>query len=108
MSKTITIRLDDQLAEMLDHVAEGKRQTKSDVIRTALRRQLSNDVLDLIRDELVPRAQELGIYTDEDVFKWMKRNPKTGTLACLEPESDSLDSSERPRVNAPSGLKAQD
>jgi Arc/MetJ-type ribon-helix-helix transcriptional regulator len=108
MSKTITIRLDDQLADMLDEVAKGKRRTKSDVIRTALRRQLSDDLLDLIREELVPRARELGLYTDEDVFRWMKRNPKTGTLACLEPESVSLDSTERRSADAPSGLKAQD
>ena len=40
MSKTITIRLDDKLADRLDHVAKHTERTKSDVIRRALSRQL--------------------------------------------------------------------
>ena len=40
MSKTITIRLDDTLAEMLDLVLDGCQETKSQIIRDALRRQL--------------------------------------------------------------------
>jgi predicted transcriptional regulator len=88
MSTTITIRLDDDLAEMLDQVAAGKRQTKSDVIRRALRGQLSNELLDLVRESLVPRAEELGLYTDEDVFAWLKRDPETGALGCFGPEDD--------------------
>jgi predicted transcriptional regulator len=40
MSKTITIRLDDSLAEMLDLVLDGCQETKSQIIRDALRRQL--------------------------------------------------------------------
>jgi four helix bundle protein len=37
MSKTITIRIDDSLAEALDHVAEHTGRTKSQVIRDSLR-----------------------------------------------------------------------
>ena len=40
MSKTITIRLDDKLADRLEHVAEHTERTKSDIIRRALSRQL--------------------------------------------------------------------
>jgi len=85
MSKTITIRLDDQLAEMLDLVVQGTEETKSQVIRDALRRQLSIRLLDQVREELVPLARKQGIYTDEDVFELLKRNPKTGRIQCLEP-----------------------
>ena len=69
MSKTITIRLDDKLAKKLDHVAEHSGRTKSDVIRDALRRQLSIAILDEVREELVPLAEKHGWYTDEDVFR---------------------------------------
>jgi len=88
MSKTITIRLDDTLAEMLDHVTAGTGRTKSEVIRKALHGQLSIEMLDLIRQELVPRAEEMGLYTDEDVFEWLKRDPETGILGCFKEEVD--------------------
>ena len=69
MSKTITIRLDDKLAKKLNHVAKHTGRTKSDVIRDALRRQLSIAILDEVREELVPLAEKQGILTDEDVFR---------------------------------------
>ena len=86
MSKTITIRLDDQLAEILDHVAEHTSRSKSEIIRDALSRRLSNELLDLAREKLVPLARKQGIYTDEDVFELLKRNPETGVIKCLETE----------------------
>ena len=69
MSNTITIRLDEKLANKLNHVAKHTGRTKSDVIRDALRRQLAIAILDEVREELVPLAEKQGIYTDEDVFR---------------------------------------
>ena len=69
MSTTLTVRLDEKLAETLDHVAKRTNRTRSDVARDALRRQLAIAMLDEIREELVPLAEEKGIYTDEDVFR---------------------------------------
>jgi predicted transcriptional regulator len=88
MSKTITIRLDDKLAEMLELVLDGAQETKSQIIRDALRRQLSIRLLDQVRDELVPLARKQGIFTDEDVFDLLRRNPKTGRIEWLEQEGD--------------------
>jgi len=69
MSTTVTIRLDEKLAQKLDHVAERSGRTRSDIIRDALRRQLAIAILDEIREELVPLAEKRGVYTDEDVFR---------------------------------------
>jgi predicted transcriptional regulator len=69
MSKTLTIRLADDLAQKLDHVAKRSGRTRSDVMRDALRRQLAIALLDEVREELVPLAEKMGIYTDEDVFR---------------------------------------
>lgn len=88
MSKTITIRIDDSLAEMLDLVLEGSQETKSQIIRDALHRQLSIRLLDQAREKLVPLARKQGIFTDEDVFELLKRNPETGVIKCLESEGD--------------------
>jgi predicted transcriptional regulator len=68
MSNTITVRLDDKLAQKLDHVAERSGRTRSDIIRDALRRQLAIAILDEVREELVPLAEKHGWFTDEDVF----------------------------------------
>lgn len=88
MSKTITIRLDDKLSEMLDHVCEGTGRSKSEIMRDALKRRLSLELLDMAREKLVPLAQRQGIFTDEDIFDLLKRNPKTGVIRCLEPEPE--------------------
>ena len=98
MSKTITIRLDNTLPEILERVAAGSNRTKSEVIRKALRSQLSIEMLDLIREELVPRAQEMGLYTDEDVFEWLKRDPETGILGCFKEE---IEQTKRNRAKSP-------
>ena len=84
MSKTITIRLDDDLAETLDHVSNRTGRSKSEIMRDALKRRLSIELLDLAREKLVPLARRQGIYTDEDVFEFLKRNPDTGVIQCLE------------------------
>lgn len=88
MSKTITIRLDDDLAETLDHVSNRTGRSKSEIMRDALKRRLSIELLDLARERLVPLARKQGIYTDEDVFELLKRNPETGVIKCLESEGD--------------------
>jgi predicted transcriptional regulator len=96
MSKTVTIRLDDQLAHKLDYVAERTGRTKSDLIRDSLRRQLSIGLLDLARQKLVPLAEKRGIFTDDDVFEMLKRDPATGVIAGLESPS----SRRRPKSGA--------
>jgi predicted DNA-binding protein len=89
MSKTITIRLDDDLAETLDHVSNRTGRSKSEIMRDALKRRLSIELLDLAREKLVPLARRQGIYTDEDVFELLKRNPETGVIQCLEREGEN-------------------
>ncbi len=66
--------------------AEHTSRTKSDVIRDCLRRQLSVEIMKLVRQDLVPLAEKQGIYTDEDVFEFLKRDPATGVIAGLEPD----------------------
>ena len=69
MSTTLTIRIDDALAEKLEHVVKTSDRTCGDIIRGAGRRQLAIAMLEEVREELVPMAEEKGIYTDEDVFR---------------------------------------
>ena len=41
MSKSVTIRLDPSVAELLDRLAGSQGRTRSDIVREALQRQLS-------------------------------------------------------------------
>lgn len=65
----VTIRLDPSLEEMLDRVCRETGRSRSEVVRDALRRQLTLDLLEEARRQLIPFAEAQGIYTDEDVFK---------------------------------------
>ena len=69
MKTSITIRLDDDLERMLDQVSLRAGRTRSDVIRDALRRQLSILMFEQLRKEVLPFAEARGYLTDEDVFR---------------------------------------
>ena len=69
MKTSITIRLDDDLERMLDQVSLRAGRTRSDVIRDALRRQLSILMFEQFRKEALPFAEARGYLTDEDVFR---------------------------------------
>ena len=63
------IRLDSELDELLDEVCRETGQSRSEVVRDALRRQLTLRLFDEARRKVIPFAEAQGIYTDEDVFK---------------------------------------
>ena len=69
MKTSITIRLDDDLERLLDQVTQRAGRTRSDVIRDALRRQLSILMFEQLRKEALPFAEARGYLTDEDVFR---------------------------------------
>ena len=54
---------------MLDQVSLRAGRTRSDVIRDALRRQLSILMFEQLRKEVLPFAEAHGYLTDEDVFR---------------------------------------
>lgn len=68
-TSALTIRLDAALEALLDRVCEETGRSRSDVVRDALRRQLTIDLFDEARRRIVPFAEAQGILTDEDVFK---------------------------------------
>lgn len=65
----VTIRLDPPLEKLLDKVCSRTGRSRSEVVRDALRRQLSLQLFEEARRQIIPYAEAQGIYTDEDVFK---------------------------------------
>ncbi len=70
-SAAVTVRLDPELEELLDEVCRATGRSRSEVIRDALRRQLSLRLFEEARRKVLPYAEARGIFTDEDVFELM-------------------------------------
>lgn len=66
---TITVRLDDDLLPLLDELRKSSGQTRSDVIREALKRHLAQRRFEQLRRRVMPFAEARGYLTDEDVYK---------------------------------------
>jgi predicted transcriptional regulator len=69
VSSAVTIRLDQDLEEMLEKVCRQTGRTRSDVVREALRRQMSVELFEALRRTALPFAEARGYLTDEDVFR---------------------------------------
>ena len=65
---TITVRLDDDLAPILDEVCRRSGRTRSEVMRAALKRHLAQLRFEQLRRRAMPFAAARGYLTDEDVF----------------------------------------
>ena len=65
----ITIRLDKSLEKLLALVSRQSGRNRSDVVREALRRQLSIQAFEGLRKGAAPFAETAGHLTDEDAFR---------------------------------------
>lgn len=69
MTTTITIRIDKELEKLLEEASIRTGQSKSELVRQALKRQLSVQSFQQLRKELIPYGEAQGWLTDEDVFR---------------------------------------
>lgn len=69
MKGIVTIRLDAELERMLDTFCRRSRRKRSEVVRDALRRQLSLLMFEQLRKKTMPFAEARGLLTDEEIFK---------------------------------------
>jgi len=65
---TLSIRLDKDLNRLLGKASRQVGQSRSEVAREALRRQLRLTQFEAIRRRMMPFAEARGFLTDEDVF----------------------------------------
>lgn len=68
MDTTLTIRIDKELEQLLDESSKRTGQSKSELVRQALKRQLTIESFQQLRKELLPYGEAKGWLTDEDVF----------------------------------------
>jgi metal-responsive CopG/Arc/MetJ family transcriptional regulator len=65
----ISVHLPSKMKAQLDRWSKKENQKKSEIVRDALRQYFTRKEFDELRAIMVPRAQKMGIFTDEDVFK---------------------------------------
>jgi predicted transcriptional regulator len=66
---SITVRLDDDLLPILEEACRRSGRTRSEVMREALKRHLSQLQFEQLRRRVMPFAEARGYLADEDVFK---------------------------------------
>ena len=69
MKGTLTIRVDKDLERILDRLCKQTGQSRSEIVRDALRRELSLRRFDDLRRRVLPFAEARGYLTDEDVVR---------------------------------------
>ncbi len=69
MRNTMTISLPPAVMREIARIAKAEGVSKSDVVRESVKRSLFIKNVDAVREWAVPKAQAMGVYTDEDVFK---------------------------------------
>ena len=69
MKGTLTIRVDKDLERVLDRLCKQTGQSRSEIVRDALRRELSLRRFDDLRRRVLPFAEARGYLTDEDVVR---------------------------------------
>jgi len=69
MKSTLTIRLDKDLERMLNRLCKRTGQSRSDIVRQAVRREVSLRRFEDLRHRVLPFAEARGYLTDEDVFR---------------------------------------
>lgn len=69
MKGSLTVSLPPDISRELDALVKRTGKSRSEVVREAVRRQISLERFRALREKLVPKAQARGLYTDDDVFK---------------------------------------
>ena len=69
MKGTLTVRLGKDLERMLDRLCKRTGQSRSDLVRQAVRREVSLRRFEDVRRRVLPFAEARGYLTDEDVFR---------------------------------------
>ena len=69
MKGTLTIRIDKDLERVLDRLCKQTGQSRSEIVRDALRRELSLRRFEDLRRRVLPFAEARGYLTDEDIVR---------------------------------------
>jgi len=72
MNRPITVRLPNDLQEILQNISKKEHVPVSDVVRESIRRYISIYQFRQLRRKVLPFAEARGLLVDEDVFRELK------------------------------------
>ena len=68
MRSTITISLPQKMRSELDTLSSAEGISRSDIVRESLRDYMFIRRFRLLRERMIKKASQKGIFTDQDVF----------------------------------------
>ena len=69
MDRSITVRIPDDLREILEQISRSENKPVSDVVRESIRKYVSVYRFRKLRSQVLPFAEAQGFLTDEDIFR---------------------------------------
>lgn len=69
MGDSLIVSLPREIRKELDALVKRTGKTRNELVREAVRRQISLERFRALRERLVPKAQTRGLFTDDDVLK---------------------------------------
>ncbi|MCL4386461.1 MAG: ribbon-helix-helix domain-containing protein [Cyanobacteria bacterium] len=69
MREAVTISIPREFKDKLDEYAKENFTDRSNIVREALSQYFSANEFRKIREQMIPQAENLGIFNDEDIFK---------------------------------------
>lgn len=69
MRETVTISLPKKIRKELDDIVKENGVSRSDIVREALRQYMLDWEVEKVCRPFRAKARQLGIYSDEDVFR---------------------------------------
>jgi metal-responsive CopG/Arc/MetJ family transcriptional regulator len=69
MREVISVSLTKDLKEKLEKFSKSLENSKSEIVKQALRQFFAKEEFKNLRGKMIPEAKKRGIYTDEDVFE---------------------------------------
>lgn len=64
---SLTIRIDKDIESLLIEASKKSGRNRSDIVREALKKQLTMDKFESLRKRIMPFAEARGYLTDEDI-----------------------------------------
>jgi predicted DNA-binding protein len=69
--KTLTIRIPDEFQQALLKISAEEKKTVSDLVRESIQKLIKIESFRIVRNRMIPSAENKGIVTDEDVFRFL-------------------------------------
>lgn len=69
MRDTLTVSIPRELRRIIDKFCDGEGLSRSDLVRQSLQDFLFTRQFRGIRERLMSKAQQKGLFSDEDIFK---------------------------------------